>query len=248
MMSGPRQGRTGADEFDGADTYHFERVLHRRGCPTVAGLDEAGRGPLAGPVVAACVILPRDCPHQLFQDSKQLTPRRRDELAGLLAEVGAIIGIGSADPREIEQFNILHASLLAMRRAVEDCIARNNGTVPGHLLVDGTFPVPVQIEQTTLIKGERRSASIAAASIVAKVTRDRIMAQWHGCYPQYNFLQHQGYPTKAHRQAIELHGPCPIHRRTFRGVREHVADPLPSLAQSLLWVDGPAGQSNEERR
>jgi ribonuclease HII len=152
----------------------------------------------------------------------------------LLRQSGATIGVGSADAREIERLNILQASLLAMRRALDDCTARNHDAPPDHLLVDGKFAVPVLIEQTTLVKGERHSASIAAASIIAKVTRDRIMADWHDQYPQYGFLHHQGYPTKAHRQAIERHGPCPIHRRTFRGVREYVTATSPTSCPPLI--------------
>ena len=234
----PGGRRAGGIAVDQADTFHFERGLLASGCTLVAGLDEAGRGPLAGPVVASCVILPRDCPYHLFQDSKLLAARRREELFALLRASAAIIGVGSADPREIEQLNILQASLLAMRRALDDCTAQNGKIPPDHLLVDGKFPVPAAIAQTTLIKGERRSASIAAASIIAKVTRDRVMAEYHQLYPQYEFLRHQGYPTKAHRQAIERCGPSPIHRRTFRGVREYLANDEPMLCQAALWFGG----------
>ena len=219
-----------------ADTFQFERSLQARGYSLVAGLDEAGRGPLAGPVVAACVILPHDCPYHLFKDSKLLTASRREELFAHLHTLNTIIGVGSADPREIEQLNILHASLLAMHRALDNCTARNGNLPPGHLLVDGKFPVPTPIAQTTLIKGERRSATIAAASIIAKVTRDRVMAEYHRLYPQYEFQRHQGYPTKAHRQAIERYGPSPIHRRTFRGVREFLLDEVPILSQGTLDI------------
>lgn len=203
-----------------ADTFHYERSLYNQGFSNVAGVDEAGRGPLAGPVVASCVILPQSCDHRLFKDSKLLTARRRDVLFDILQTNGALIGIGSADPREIEQINILQASLLAMKRAMEDCVVRNTGISPDFLLVDGSFQVPVAVNQRTLIKGESKSASIAAASIIAKVTRDRFMADCHRQYPQYGFLRHQGYPTKEHRHAISCFGPCPLHRQTFRGVIE----------------------------
>jgi ribonuclease HII len=203
-----------------ADTFHFECSLYSQGYASVAGIDEAGRGPLAGPVVAACVILPQSCDYRLFKDSKQLTARRRDVLFDILQTNGALIGVGFAGPREIEQINILQASLLAMKRATEDCAGRNNGCPPEYLLVDGTFQVPTPICQRTLVKGESKSASIAAASIVAKVTRDRFMAESHRQYPQYGFLRHQGYPTKEHRLAISRYGPCPLHRRTYRGVME----------------------------
>jgi len=202
------------------DTFSFERTLYQQGYSRVAGVDEAGRGPLAGPVVAACVILPRDLDHSIFRDSKLLTARRRSLIFDVLQGNGALIGVGSADPREIEQINILQASLLAMKRAVEDCAAHNLGGLPDYLLVDGKFQVPASVSQLTLVKGESKSASIAAASIIAKVTRDRIMADNHQQFPQYGFLRHQGYPTKEHRQAISRFGPCPLHRRTFRGVIE----------------------------
>lgn len=234
---GCRRGKGCADE---ADTFRFERSLHAQGCALVAGLDEAGRGPLAGPVVAACVILPPHAPHHLFQDSKLLTARRREELFALLHDSAALIGVGSADPREIEQLNILQASLLAMQRALADCTGRNRGVPPDHLLVDGRFPVPSSLAQTTLIKGERRSASIAAASIIAKVTRDRLMAGYDHRYPEYGFCRHQGYPTAAHRQVIAQIGPCPIHRRTFRGVREYLGEERAALAAAMPRAYGEA--------
>lgn len=202
------------------DTFYYERQLLSQGATRVAGIDEAGRGPLAGPVVAACVILPPACENHIFKDSKKLTALQREHLFAVLHSNGALIGIGQAEPREIEAVNILQASLLAMRRAVASCTTANNGKGPDYLLVDGRSRVPLSLPQLTLIKGESKSASIAAASIIAKVTRDRLMAEAHDHYPQYGFLQHQGYPTKAHRRAIAQHGPCPLHRRTFRGVVE----------------------------
>jgi ribonuclease HII len=219
------------------DTFSFERELYRQGLGFVAGVDEAGRGPLAGPVVAACVLLPRDCVYQVFQDSKKLSARQRNQLFEVLQQNGALIGIGQAGPREIEQLNILQASLLAMKRAVAECTAANNGRAPNYLLVDGGFQIPTADPQLTLVKGESKSASIAAASIIAKVTRDRLMTEAHGHYPQYGFNRHQGYPTMEHRQAIRCHGPCPLHRRTFRGVVEffHVKTSAPTPTQQDLW-------------
>ncbi len=214
--------------FDTAgDTFFYERSLRQQGFSSVAGIDEAGRGPLAGPVVAGCVILPSECDSGIYQDSKKLTAVQRDKLYAQLHDSGAVIGIGIAEVDEIERINILQASLLAMQRAVEDCAGRNS-LPSAFLLVDGTFKVPVDLPQQTLTKGESKSASIAAASIIAKVTRDRLMADYHQQYPQYNFQQHKGYPTKAHRAAVAEFGPCPIHRRTscpihrrtFKGVRE----------------------------
>lgn len=201
----------------GVDTYCFERLAHARGLTRVAGCDEAGRGPLAGPVVAAAVILPHDCDHSLFRDSKVLRPHTRTTLLAKLEESGAIIGVGIVSAGDIDNINILRASLLAMRRAVHNL----GPPLPDHLLVDGKFPVPIDLSQQTLVKGESKSASIAAASIVAKVSRDRIMDELHHLFPHYGFSQHKGYPTAAHRLAIARYGPSPVHRKSFKGVREH---------------------------
>jgi len=198
-----------------ADTFLFEKKARACGLTRVAGCDEAGRGPLAGPVVAAAVILPADCDYRCFRDSKILSHRARVELRGKLVAIGAEIGVGIVSAADIDRLNILQASLLAMRLAVEQLPSR-----PDHLLVDGKFPVPLPLSQDTLIKGESKSASIAAASIVAKVARDSIMDDLHRQFPQYDFARHKGYPTKAHRLAIAEHGPCSIHRQSFRGVKK----------------------------
>ncbi len=205
--------------FVDSDTFAIERRLMSRGMTPVAGTDEAGRGPLAGPVVAACVILPPCCDYLSYKDSKKLTARSRARLFAELDASDAVIGVGICSADEIDRINILQASLLAMKKAV---IAI--GAPPAHLLVDGKFPVPVDIPQTPLIKGESRSASIAAASIIAKETRDRIMADIHRRYPQYGFSGHKGYPTAAHRRVLAAIGPCPEHRRSFKGVN---ADAVP---------------------
>jgi ribonuclease HII len=217
------------------DTFFFERSLTDLGFSAIAGVDEAGRGPLAGPVVAGCVILSSDSDYRCFQDSKKLSAPRRETLFTLLQESDAVIGVGIASPAEIDQINILQASLLAMKRAVQEC--EQAGDPPGFLLVDGKFTIPMQLPQQALVRGESKSASIAAASIIAKVTRDRIMADLHEQYPEYNLIQHKGYPTKAHRQAIVDHGPTPIHRRTFKGVREFCPDFQPDIPkeQDSLW-------------
>lgn len=218
------------------DTYALERALHAQGFPSVAGVDEAGRGPLAGPVVASCVILHPDQQTELFVDSKTLTARKREQLFSLLQESPAIIGIGMADAREIESLNILQASLLAMQRAVDNCGDHAGGTAPDFLLVDGKFKVPMPTSQLALVKGESKSASIAAASIVAKVTRDHLMLAAHQRFPLYGFDRHQGYPTKAHREALRRHGPCELHRRTFRGVAELLQPQSNSaVKQGGLW-------------
>lgn len=219
-----------------AHTFVLEQALHSQGL-RVGGVDEAGRGPLAGPVVAACVVLDPKDDTSLYADSKALTAARREALFAHLHQSGAIIGVGQADAREIETINILQASLLAMRRAVLACAASHPSQQPDFLLVDGKFTVPLPLGQQALVKGESKSASIAAASIVAKVTRDRLMRQAHERFPQYGFDRHQGYPTKAHREALRRHGPCELHRRTFRGVAELLTGQCegPSPSQADLW-------------
>ncbi|MFA6464363.1 MAG: ribonuclease HII [Desulfurivibrionaceae bacterium] len=197
------------------DTFAIERSLLSQGYASVAGTDEAGRGPLAGPVVAACVILPPHCEYQQFQDSKKLSAKVRGDLADRLVALGAAIGVGIVSAAEIDRINILQASLLAMKKAVEELPC-----LPDFLLVDGKFTVPMAVAQQALVKGDSRSASISAASIVAKVTRDAIMEQYHLEYPQYNFAKHKGYPTAEHRRIIREIGPCPIHRQSFKPVRD----------------------------
>ena len=202
------------------DTFFLERSLQQQGYSVVAGLDEVGRGPLAGPVVAAAVILPRTCRHHLFLDSKKLSPTKRQQLFDHLHEIPARIGIGIVSHTTIDKINILQASLLAMKRSVHELSIQ--GYPPDFLLVDGKFPIPMDITQQPLIKGENRSASIAAASIIAKVSRDRMMAELHKQYPHYNFIQNKGYPTREHRLAVRKHGISPQHRLSFKGVREFV--------------------------
>jgi ribonuclease HII len=197
------------------DTFAIERSLLSQGYAIVAGTDEAGRGPLAGPVVAACVILPPRCEYQQFQDSKKLSAKARGELAQRLVALEAQIGVGIVSAAEIDRLNILQASLLAMKKAVEKLPC-----LPDFLLVDGKFTVPMAVAQKAYVKGDSRSASISAASIVAKVTRDAIMEQYHLEYPQYNFARHKGYPTAEHRRIIREIGPCSIHRQSFKPVRD----------------------------
>jgi len=199
------------------DTFVYERELAKQGRLLVAGTDEAGRGPLAGPVVAACVVLNPGCDFSLFKDSKAMSPKARQEAFRALTGGEALIGVGIVPAEEIDRINIHHASLLAMKKAILDLPSR-----PDFVLIDGKFQVPLDIPQHTLTKGESRSASIAAASIVAKVVRDEMMELYHRQYPVYNFLQHKGYPTAEHRSCIAKHGPCTIHRRSFKGVREYV--------------------------
>ncbi|MEW6218112.1 MAG: ribonuclease HII [Thermodesulfobacteriota bacterium] len=202
---------------DPGDGLGYERQLLAQGYATVAGVDEAGRGPLAGPVVAACVVLPSLAPCG-YRDSKVLLPAAREALYVQLAASGARIGVGVVSPARIDRVNILKASLEAMALAVADL-----GPPPDVLLVDGRFRVPAAIPQHTLVRGEEASRSIAAASIVAKVLRDRLMDDLHDRFPQYNFRSNKGYPTAEHRRALAVHGPCAAHRRTFRGVREQMS-------------------------
>jgi ribonuclease HII len=199
-------------------TSQYEIALSQQGYTRIAGCDEAGRGPLAGPVVAAAVILPPQLLSTKFVDSKKLSTKKRQILFDELQESDAEIGVGIVSEEQIDRLNILQASLLAMKIACTNL----PGGVPEYALVDGTFEIPFMVAQQALTKGETKSCSIAAASIVAKTTRDRLMAELHTRYPHFNFQQNQGYPTKEHLRAISEHGPCPVHRVTFKGVREHV--------------------------
>lgn len=203
------------------DTFQFERMLLERGFCTIAGTDEVGRGPLAGPVVAAAVVLPPDCDYRRFRDSKQTTEKQRYLLRDMLHDLGAPIGVGVVPPATIDQINILQASLLAMQLAITELEKNHHG--PDFILVDGRHTLPLPTPQEALVKGDSRSATIAAASIVAKIARDEIMAAFHDQFPHYNFIANKGYPTKEHRSSIARHGYCPIHRLTFKGVKEFVA-------------------------
>jgi len=189
---------------------YFEERARQRGFRLIAGIDEAGRGPLAGPVVAAAVVLPDRYSHPEINDSKKLTSRSRERLFEVIRADALAVGIGVMDAWAIDELNILRATLLAMREAVADL-----QVVPDCLLVDGNQSVPLEIPQETIVKGDARSVSIAAASIVAKVSRDRIMEIYHRQFPYYNFFKNKGYGTAEHRRAIREHGFCKIHRRSF---------------------------------
>ena len=195
------------------DLRFFEKTAQSNGCRYIAGIDEAGRGPLAGPVVAAAVILPMNFNNTAINDSKKLTPKKRQHLYDLIYRKAQSIGIGIVDSNEIDRINILQSSLLAMVMAVDNLHPK-----PCFLLIDGKFKIQTDITQRPIVKGDSKSITIAAASIIAKVTRDRLMAHYALEYPQFGFDKHKGYPTKAHRQAILRYGHCSIHRKTFRGV------------------------------
>lgn len=189
----------------------FERACRQKGYNLIAGIDEAGRGALAGPVVAAAVILPINCQIDGLKDSKQLTPKQRSLLFDEIHRVAISVGIGSLDNRQIERFNILQATLIAMNQAVEKLTPK-----PDYLLVDGSKMPKTDIPGQAIPKGDNLSLSIAAASVVAKTTRDRLMIEFHQTYPNYGFAQHKGYPTAQHRRAIAQFGASAIHRNTFK--------------------------------
>lgn len=193
----------------------YEIRARKEGFKRIAGIDEVGRGPLAGPVVSAAVILPENFSCPGITDSKKLSEKKRCALFPIILDRALAVGVGMADHREIDRINILAASLLSMKRAVD-----NLSLVPDHLLIDGKFTIDSNLSQQAIVKGDSLSISIAAASIVAKVTRDRMMQELSQKYPVYGFHRHKGYPTKAHKAAIQEFGPCPVHRQTFRGVKE----------------------------
>jgi ribonuclease HII len=188
----------------------FECHARQCGYQMIAGIDEAGRGPLAGPVVAAAVILPPDYRHPEINDSKQLTPGKRERLHEVIKADALAVGLGVVEASVIDRMNILQATLMAMRDAVLDL-----SLLPDYLLVDGKNRIDIRTPQETIIRGDARSISVAAASIIAKVSRDRIMEIYHRQFPQYNFLKNKGYGTGEHREAIRRCGPCKIHRLSF---------------------------------
>ena len=188
----------------------FERRAHQLGYRSIAGIDEVGRGPLAGPVVAAAVILPPDYKNREIKDSKQLTAKKRDSLSEIIRQDALSIGLSVVEASLIDEVNIFQATLLAMKEAT-----LNLSLTPDYLLIDGPHRIFVSIPQETIVKGDTRSVSVASASIIAKVTRDRIMEIYDRQFPQYNFFKNKGYATEEHREAIKKHGHCKIHRRSF---------------------------------
>jgi ribonuclease HII len=197
------------------DFMGFEIKAQDQGYEIIAGVDEAGRGPLAGPVVAAAVVLTRDMVLEGLDDSKKLSPKKRHKLFPKIQEMPN--GVGVVGHEVIDELNILQATRLAMKQAVDKLMIN-----PDILLIDGNQKIDSPIEQWAIVKGDAKSLSIAAASVLAKVTRDRIMEDYHYQYPQYEFSKHKGYGTQRHRELIATHGPCTIHRKTFRGVSEYL--------------------------
>lgn len=196
-----------------SDNLLFEKEALNKGYRHIAGVDEAGRGPLAGPVVAAAVILPELKKYPRIRDSKKISSSERERLFSLIVNEAIAIGVGVVSKEFIERENILIASLEAMRRAIYSL-----EIVPDFILVDGIYPIPISIEQRCIKKGDQKSQSISAASIIAKVYRDRIMDAYDAEFPQYGFSKNKGYPTRMHIEALKIYGASPIHRKTFKRV------------------------------
>ena len=191
-------------------SYEYENKQYELGYTAVCGCDEAGRGPLCGPVVAAAVILPKDTVIEGLDDSKKLTEKKREKLFDIIKDIAIAYAIAEATPAEIDEINILNASMLAMRRAVEMLRVKAD-----FALIDGNCSRGFDIPTETVVKGDSKSYSIAAASILAKVTRDRGCIDLDREYPMYGIAKHKGYPTKEHMDAVRKYGPAPIHRKTF---------------------------------
>lgn len=191
-------------------TYEIEKAAADSGFPVVCGIDEAGRGPLAGPVFAAAVVLPINCEIPGLNDSKKLTEKKREALFDVIMEKAVTYSVASASEKEIDEINILQATFLAMRRAFDGLAVK-----PDMALIDGNKKPGVDAEEETVVKGDAKSMSIAAASILAKVSRDRYMLEMAKLYPEYEFERHKGYGTKLHYEKIAEHGVSEIHRRTF---------------------------------
>ncbi|KKM11851.1 ribonuclease HII [Clostridiales bacterium PH28_bin88] len=197
------------------ELYCYERDLAVRGFNLVAGMDEAGRGPLAGPVAAAAVILPLGVFIPGLNDSKLIPGVKRELLAEQIKNVCVSWAVAMVHPEDIDRVNILQATLMAMREAVARLTVP-----PRHLIIDALRVPGLDIPQMSLVGGDRLSASVAAASILAKVARDRVMQEWDAVYPVYGFARHKGYPTPDHLEILKVYGPCPLHRKTFKGVKE----------------------------
>ena len=200
------------------DNYKYERELREKGITLIAGVDEVGRGPLVGPVVAACVILPEDFSLDGLTDSKKLSEKKRDFFFEEIKKQAISIGIGIKDEDVIDEVNIYEATKLAMIDAINNCNVK-----PEHILIDA-MPLELDIPTTSIIKGDLKSITISAASVIAKVTRDRMMYELDLKYPMYEFKKNKGYPTKAHMDAIKKYGIIKEHRKTFGPVREYILE------------------------
>lgn len=196
-------------------SWEIENAVFTKGYHAVCGCDEAGRGPLAGPVVAAAVILPVGLIIPGLNDSKKLSEKKRDALYDVIVTQAEAYAIAQATAEEIDEINILNAAMLAMRRAVEALPKHSANITADFALIDGNVSRGFSIPTQTVVGGDAKSPSIAAASILAKVTRDRLCIEMDAAYPEYGFAKHKGYPTAAHMEAVRTFGPCPLHRRTF---------------------------------
>lgn len=241
-----RYERERAERLRILNMLNFERVLWKSGIRSVAGVDEVGVGPLAGPVVAAAVIFPPGTELAGVDDSKQLEPEQRVKLAAAIRQSATAIGVGLAEVSEIDHLNIYHAALLAMRRAIEALSLK-----PEHLLIDARVIPGISIPQNSFNKGDGINFSIAAASIIAKTHRDRLMEELEKTYPGYGFAQHKGYGTSEHQNAIRGLGPCPIHRLSYPFIRElcgEFSELFYTLKQQLQEVDSAAALHTFEKQ
>jgi ribonuclease HII len=241
-----RYAKERSDRLRVLNMLNFERVLWKSGIQSVAGVDEAGTGPLAGPVVAAAVVFPPGTEIRGIDDSKRLVFEQRVEMEAVIRRTATAIGVGLAEVGEIDRFNIYRAALLAMRRAVEAL-----PTKPEHLLIDARVIPDISIPQNSFNKGDGINFSIAAASIIAKTYRDRLMGELEKEYPGYGFAQHKGYGTAEHQEAIRQLGPCPAHRMSFPFIRElcgEFSEAFYELKQQLAEVDSAAGLRNFETK
>jgi ribonuclease HII len=202
--------------------YEYEDALYEKGVTLIAGTDEAGRGPLAGPVVAAAVILRKGAKIEGVDDSKKLTDKKRRQLIDTIKKEALAVGIGIVSPQEIDQINIYRAAKEAMISAIKALKIKPEYILADAMMLEEALGIPTE----SIIKGDQKSASIAAASIVAKVTRDEYMIEMDKLFPMYGFKQHMGYPTKTHIEAIEKYGICPIHRKTFEPIKSILREKL----------------------
>lgn len=203
-------------EKETSDLYRYEKELYKQGIQYIGGVDEVGRGPLVGPVVTACVVLPKNFVLEGLTDSKKLSEKKRDEYASYIKEHALAIGIGQCSPEEIDTLNIYAATQVAMKRAIE----KVQKQIPlEHVLIDA-MPLHIEIPTTSIIKGDAKSISIAAASVIAKVTRDKMLYELDQKYPEYGFKNHKGYPTKKHIEAIHQYGLIEGYRKSYKPIQD----------------------------